>query len=39
MFHYKYLSTTYCNSFSITRKKDVAIPKHGKTIYEKKTSI
>ena len=35
MFHYKYLSTTHCNSLSITRKKDVTIPKHRKTIYEK----
>ena len=35
MFYYNSLSTTYCNSTSITRKKDIPVPKHEKTIYKK----
>lgn len=35
LFHYSYLSSAFCNSFSKTRKKEIPVPKHKKTIYEK----
>lgn len=35
VFHYGRLGLTYCTSTSKTRNKDIAIPKHKKTIFEK----